>query len=75
MGVCYAKLRHFDAAEEAFRQALSIYTIILPQGHAEISKSWTNVDTVIMNNYQSSFVVLIAEQAIHQVWQWKFEQW
>ena len=43
MGGCYMKLSQFDTAEEAFSQALTIYSTLLPQGHHNISNSGTTV--------------------------------
>ena len=43
MGHCYVKLSQFDTAEEAFSQALSIFTAIHPQGCEEISIGGTTV--------------------------------
>ena len=43
MGSCYVKLSQFDTAEEAFSQALSIFTALVPQEHHMISNSGTTV--------------------------------
>ena len=70
MGICYVKLSQLDAAEEMLSQSLRIKTDTLPQGHNSISTSKIQFSYFGI----SQFVLFLAEQQLHQVWQLKFGQ-
>ena len=53
MGICYTEFSQLDASDQAFAQALRIYTALLQQGHDWIpnSESISSERAVVVNNY------------------------